>query len=279
MSIDVRNAVHPDHAKGFDTKALRSAFLVETVFEPGKISLTYSHHDRIIFGGVCPTTAPLHLEPSKDVLATEYFLERRELGFINLGGAGAVEVDGTRYDLGNRDGFYIGMGAREVGFTSTDADDPARIYCVSTTAHHAYPAVHIPFADAKQVHLGSNKQSNNRTIYQYVHPAILESCQLAMGMTLLEPENVWNTMPCHMHDRRMEVYFYTDIDPDAMVLHLMGPPEETRHLVVRNDQAVISPNWSLHSGVGTANYSFIWAMAGENLEFTDVDPVPMQELL
>ena len=278
MSIDVRNAVHPDHAKGFDTEALRSAFLVEKIFRPGEILLTYSHHDRIMFGGICPTVAPLGLEPSREVLATEFFLQRRELGLINLGGKGGVEIDGVRHELGTRDGFYIGMGAREVAFSSDDADAPARIYCVSTTAHHAYPAVHVPFSGARQVHLGSKEQSNERTIYQYVHPAILESCQLAMGMTLLEPENVWNTMPCHMHDRRMEVYFYTDIEPEAVVLHLMGPPSETRHLVVRNDQAVISPNWSLHSGVGTASYSFIWAMAGENLEFTDMDPVPMLDL-
>jgi 4-deoxy-L-threo-5-hexosulose-uronate ketol-isomerase len=279
MKIEVRNAIHPDQAKGFDTEKLRDAFLVDEVFVPGEISLTYSHHDRIMFGGICPTTASLALEPSKEVMATEYFLERRELGLINLGGAGTVTIDGTSYDLANRDGFYIGKGSRDVVFSSTDANEPARVYCVSTTAHHAFPAVHVPFANAKQVHLGSKEQSNTRTIYQYVHPAILESCQLAMGMTLLEPENVWNTMPCHMHDRRMEVYFYTDIDPDGLVMHLMGPPNETRHLMIRNDQAVISPNWSLHSGVGTANYSFIWAMAGENLEFTDMDPVPMQDLM
>jgi 4-deoxy-L-threo-5-hexosulose-uronate ketol-isomerase len=277
MTIEVRHAVHPDQARGMDTDELRSAFLVDKVFEPGNIRFTYSHYDRIMFGGIVPTSEPLSLEATP-VLATEYFLERRELGLINLGGSGKVVIDGESYSLSLRDGFYIGKDAREVRFESDNPSEPAKLYCVSTTAHHAYPAVHVPFKDARQVHLGSKEQSNTRTIHQYVHPDIMPSCQLAMGMTLLEPENVWNTMPCHMHDRRMEVYFYTSIPEKAMVLHLMGPPEQTRHLVVRAEQAVISPSWSIHSGVGTTNYAFVWAMAGENIEFTDMDDVPMESL-
>lgn len=277
MNIEVRQAVHPDQAKSLDTTALRDNFLVETVFQPGEVRFTYSHFDRILFGGIVPTEKPLSLEPSP-VLATEYFLKRREFGLINLGGAGTGTIDGKGFNLGPRDGLYIGMGAREVSFSSDNGKDPARFYCVSTTAHQAYPTVHIPFSDAQPVQLGSNEQSNARTIYQYVHPKVLTSCQLAMGMTLLEPENVWNTMPCHTHDRRMEVYFYFNMNPEAVVFHLMGPPEETRHIVMRNEQAVISPNWSIHSGVGTDSYTFIWAMAGENQEFTDMDAVPMQAL-
>lgn len=278
MDIEVRQSVHPDHAKRMDTEELRRHFLVERVFEPGKVTLTYSLFDRIMFGGIVPTKSPLALE-SSPALATGYFLERREIGMINLGGQGAAEVDGTRFPLAGRDGLYIGMGSREVTFSSDSASDPVRLYCVSTTAHHSYPTVHIRHSDAKQVHLGSAAQSNKRTIYQYVHPEVLSSCQLAMGYTVLEPENVWNTMPCHTHDRRMEVYLYLDLPQDGIVFHYMGPPDQTRHLVMRNEQAAISPNWSIHSGVGTTNYSFIWGMAGENKEFTDMDAVPMQDLM
>jgi 4-deoxy-L-threo-5-hexosulose-uronate ketol-isomerase len=224
MNIDVRQVVHPDHGKRMDTSDLRENFLVESIFEPGTQRFTYSFFDRIAFGGIVPTTKALALEPS-DVLATEYFLERREIGLINLGGPGLAEVDGKRYELGKRDGMYIGMGVRDVLFSSADATDPARLYCVSTGAHHGYPTVHIPSGNAKAVHLGSKAESNKRTIYQYVHPSILSSCQLAMGLTVLEPENVWNTMPCHTHGRRMEVYFYLDTPEDALVFHLMGPPE------------------------------------------------------
>jgi 4-deoxy-L-threo-5-hexosulose-uronate ketol-isomerase len=277
MNIDVRQAIHPDHAGKMGTDELRKNYLVEKVFQPGEIRFTYSHYDRILFGGIVPTKAPLSLDKSP-VLATEYFLQRREFGLINLGGNGIAEIDGTSYELAPRDGLYIGMGAKTVTFKSVSPDDPAKLYCVSTTAHQGYPTVHIPFEKAQEVHLGTKAESNTRTIHQYVHPKVLQSCQLAMGMTILEPENVWNTMPCHTHDRRMEVYFYFNMPAEGVVFHLMGQPEETRHVVMRNEQAIISPNWSIHSGVGTANYTFIWAMAGENQEFTDMDPVAMQTL-
>lgn len=277
MSIEVRQAIHPDHFAAMDTEDLRENFLIEPVFVPGEVRMVYSMFDRIIAGGIVPTSAPLALETGPE-LATEFFLQRREMGLINLGGAGTITVDGRTYPMKRRDGIYIGMGARDVSFSSDAAADPARFYLASTTAHHAYPTVQVAFEDARRVDLGDNAQSNKRTIYQYVHPAIMPSCQLAMGYTILEPANIWNTMPCHTHDRRMEVYFYFDLEPEDVVFHLIGEPRETRHIVIRNEQAVISPNWSVHSGAGTSNYSFIWAMAGENQEFTDMDAVAMTEL-
>lgn len=277
MSIEVRQAIHPDHFAMMGTEDLRKDFLIEPVFVPGKIRMVYSMYDRIIAGGIVPTDTPLALETGPE-LATQFFLQRREIGLINLGGDGRISVDGTEYPMGSRDGIYIGMGSREVLFSSADTANPARFYLASTTAHHAYPTVHVAFADARRLDLGDNAQSNKRTIYQYIHPAMMPSCQLAMGYTILEPSNIWNTMPCHTHDRRMEVYFYFDLSPDDVVFHLIGTPEETRHIVIRNEQAVISPNWSVHSGAGTSNYSFIWAMAGENQEFTDMDAVAMIDL-
>jgi 4-deoxy-L-threo-5-hexosulose-uronate ketol-isomerase len=277
MNITLRQAIHPEHFQAMGTDELRKHFLVEKVFVPGEISLTYSLFDRIIFGGIVPTKEPLSLQTSP-VLATEFFMERRELGLINLGGRGSAIVDGTTYELGPKDGLYIGMGSKEITFKSSSNTDPARYYCVSTTAHHAYPTVHVTFEQARKVHLGDNAQSNKRTINQYVHPAVMPTCQLAMGMTVLQPQNVWNTMPCHTHDRRMEVYFYFDLTDDNVVFHLVGQPDETRHIVLRNEQATISPNWSIHSGTGTSNYTFIWAMAGENQEFTDMDAVLMDQL-
>ena len=277
MQIDVRQAVHPDHFARMGTSELRENFLFEPVFVPGEVRLVYSMYDRIIAGGIVPTSSALKLEASAE-LASEYFLERRELGFINLGGAGSVEIDGKKYALAPRDGMYVGMGAKSVRFSSADSGDPARYYCTSATAHHTYPTVHVSFADARPNKLGSSAQSNSRTIYQYVHPKVMPSCQLAMGLTILEPANIWNTMPCHTHDRRMEVYFYFDMDPDTVVFHFCGRPDETRHIVVRNEQAVVSPNWSIHSGSGTAAYTFIWAMVGENQEFTDMDAVAMKDI-
>lgn len=277
MSIEVRQAIHPDHFARLGTDELRDEFLVQPVFVPGEVRMVYSMYDRIIVGGIVPTTSALRLESGPE-LATEYFLERREIGLINLGGNGSITVDGTSYTMGNRDGIYVGAGSHDVSFTSTSASDPARFYLASTTAHQAHPTVHVRFANARRLDLGDQAQSNKRTIYQYVHPAVMPSCQLAMGYTILEPANIWNTMPCHTHDRRMEVYFYFDLKEDEVVFHLIGKPDQTRHIVMRNEQAVISPNWSLHSGAGTSNYSFIWAMAGENQEFTDMDTVAMTEL-
>ena len=214
--MDIRYPAHPAEFKTYDTERLREEYLIEKLFVPGEITLVYSHVDRIIVGGVCPTTTSLALEAGKE-LGAEYFMERRELGLINIGGAGSVTIDGTTYDLGPRDGLYIGMGAQKVSFASADSANPAKFYCNSAPAHTGYPTKKISIDDAQQVKLGSRAESNQRTIYQYVHPAVLESCQLVMGVTILEPENVWNTMPCHTHDRRMEVYMYFDLPEDAVV--------------------------------------------------------------
>ncbi len=277
MNLDVRYANHPGDSMHYTTEELRDHYLVNTVFQGGEINLVYSHQDRIIAGGIMPTNKALALEASKD-LGADYFLERRELGLINIGGAGSVTLDGETQEVGPRDGLYVGMGVKEISFASQDPKNPAKFYINSSPAHKTYPTVKINFADANPVRLGEQENLNKRTIYQYVHPAVCESCQLVMGMTLLEPNNVWNTMPCHTHERRMEVYFYFDMAEDTRVFHLMGEPDETRHIVMKNEQAVISPSWSIHSGVGTSNYTFIWGMCGENQTFTDMDHVPMDEL-
>ena len=239
--------------------------------------MVYSHVDRIIAGGSKPVKKALSFEAGKEIGA-DTFLEKRELGLINIGGEGRINVDGTEYVLKTMDGMYIGQGARDVFMTSSDKDKPAKFYFNSAPAHAAYPTKKVSINDARQLHLGDRTESNVRTIYQYIHPDVLQSCQLMMGMTILEPENVWNTMPAHTHERRMEVYFYFDFPEEGVVFHLMGKPDETRHLVVRNEQAVISPSWSIHSGVGTTNYTFIWGMVGENQTFIDMDGVPMQQL-
>ncbi len=277
MKLEVRYANHPEDSKKYTTEELRKHYLVNTVFTAGEINLVYSHQDRIIAGGVMPTTTPLALEAGKE-LGADYFLERRELGVINIGDAGSILLDGVEHEIGPRDGIYVGMGIKQVQFTSKDPKKPAKFYINSSPAHKTYPTVKINFADANPVRLGEQENLNVRTIYQYVHPAVCESCQLVMGMTLLEPNNVWNTMPCHTHERRMEVYFYFDMKPDTRVFHLMGEPNETRHIVMNNEQAVISPSWSIHSGVGTSNYTFIWGMCGENQTFTDMDHVAMENL-
>ena len=276
--MEVRYPAHPEQFKTLTTAALRKEYLIEDLFVPGTTRLVYSHVDRIIVGGICPAGEAVKLEAGKE-LGAESFLERREMGLINVGGNGTVNIDGTDYVLDSRDGLYVGMGAKALSFRSADAGRPAKFYFNSAPAHHSYPTKKVGLNDAKQVKLGSLAESNTRTIYQYVHPAVLESCQLVMGLTILEPHNVWNTMPCHTHERRMEVYFYFDLPEDAAVFHLTGEPTETRHLVVRNEQAVISPSYSIHSGVGTTNYTFIWGMVGENQTFTDMDHVPMNELL
>ncbi|NLG83880.1 MAG: 5-dehydro-4-deoxy-D-glucuronate isomerase, partial [Firmicutes bacterium] len=211
-------------------------------------------------------------------IKAEYFLERRELGIINIGAKGVVTADGTRYELGTKEALYIGQGTREVLFASLDPAHPAKFFFLSTPAHRAYPTEKIDLGRAEATHLGSIKESNERTIYKFIHPQGVKSCQLVMGLTSLEPNNVWNSMPCHTHERRMEVYFYFDLPPEGLVVHLMGEPKETRHLIVRNEEAVIAPSWSIHAGVGTTNYSFIWGMAGENQTFGDMDGVSYAEL-
>ena len=277
MKLDTRYAHHPEDVKGYDTEALRRHFLVEQIFVPGQLSLTYTHVDRVVFGGAVPTTQALALEGGK-AFGTANFLDRRELGVVNLGGKGEALVDGTVYALGNGDGLYVGMGNAAVSFTSADAQNPAKFYLVSSPAHANYPTVRITRADANPKKLGAAETCNVRTIYQYVHPAVCKSCQLVMGVTVLEPGSVWNTYPPHTHERRMEVYLYFAMADATRIFHLHGQPAETRHIVVANEQAVISPSWSIHSGVATGPYSFVWAMAGENQTFDDMDGLGPNDL-
>jgi 4-deoxy-L-threo-5-hexosulose-uronate ketol-isomerase len=274
--MEIRNSCSPRDAKCYDTDRLREEFLIQSLFEPGKIKTVYSHIDRIIVGGVCPAN-PLQLECGKELKA-DYFLERREIGVINVGPKGTVTVDGVKFELDTKDGLYIGMGAREIVFSNHDPNQPAHFYFLSTPAHHPYPTQKILLSQTEATHMGSVSDSNVRTIHKYIHPNGVKSCQLVMGMTLLEPNNVWNSMPCHTHDRRMEVYFYFDLPENALVMHFMGEPNETRHLVLRNEEAVISPSWSIHCGVATKNYTFIWGMAGENQTFSDMDAVSFDQL-
>ena len=277
MKLDVRYANHPEDSKHYTTEELRKHYLIEKVFIEDEVNLVYSHVDRVIAGGITPVKKALKLEGCKE-LGSEYFLERRELGVINIGGDGKVVIDEVEYEVKSREGLYVGMGSKELVFTSADEKNPAKFYINSSPAHKTYPTVMINLEKANKVHLGDLANSNKRTIYQYVHPAVCQSCQLVMGMTMLEPNNMWNTMPCHTHERRMEVYLYFDMTDDNKVFHLMGEPNETRHIVMGNEQAVISPSWSIHSGVGTKNYTFIWGMAGENQTFTDMDHVAMDDL-
>lgn len=277
--MEMRYPSHPEKVKHFTTAQLREEFLIPRLFDSDKLNMVYSHIDRIIIGGACPVSQSLKLEADPKAIAADYFLERREIGIVNVGGGGSVTVDGTAYPMSKLDGLYVGRGARDVQFASDTPNNPAHFYFTSTPAHATCPTTHIPISSAEPAHLGSISNSNERTIYKYIHPDGVQSCQLVLGMTLLEPNNMWNTMPAHTHARRMEVYFYFDIQGDNVVFHLMGEPNETRHLVVRNEQAVISPSWSIHSGMGTGNYAFIWAMAGENQTFADMDAVPMSSLL
>jgi len=277
MKLDIRYSNHPSDAKKYDSAEQRRHFLAERIFAADEVALTYSHQDRVVFGGAMPVSKKLVLEAGKE-FGTDSFLARRELGLINIGGAGRLILDGKVFDMSKGDGAYVGMGTKEVAFESTDAASPAKFYMVSSPAHQSFPTVKIELKNANPKKLGAPETSNARTIYQYVHPAVCKSCQLVMGMTILEKGSVWNTMPCHTHERRMEVYLYFDMDKDARVIHLHGEPAETRHLVVANEQAVISPSWSIHSGVGTGSYTFIWGMAGENQTFDDMDFVSPETL-
>jgi len=237
----------------------------------------YSHVDRIIVGGAVPTSSAIVLEGGKE-LGSNYFLERRELGIINIGNKGYVKADGQRFEMNSRDGLYIGKGVKEVIFESEDGSKPAKFYINSAPAHMEYPITKINISNAVHDDLGTVEQCNVRTIYKYIHPAVCKSCQLVMGMTVLKPGSIWNTMPSHTHDRRMEVYLYFDMKDEDIVFHMMGEPHETRHIVVKNEQAVISPSWSIHSGAGTSNYTFIWGMVGENQTFEDMDNIKNSEL-
>ena len=272
MQLTVRQPSASEDAKHYTTDRLRSEYLIETVFVPDDAILTYSHFDRIIAGGVMPVNKSVELVGCKE-LASDTFLQRREMGVINIGGKGKITVDGTVYDLKQYDGLYVGMGAKELSFSSDDAADPAKFYINTCPAHKTYPTVKIDIDKANKRPLGSVETCNKRVINQYIHPAVMQSCQLCMGMTQLAPGSNWNSMPCHTHERRMEVYFYFDLKDNNVVFHMMGEPTETRHLLMHNEQAVISPSWSIHTGVGTSNYTFIWGMCGENQEFDDMDNI------
>lgn len=286
--MELRTAASPRDVKHYTTERLREEFLIQGLFAADEIKLVYSHIDRIITGAATPVSKELKLTAG-DELRAEYFLQRREMGVINIGGAGSITVDGKKYEVGFKEAMYIGMGARDIVFESTDEKEPAKFYLNSAPAHKAYPTVLIKpegtpeegvviVRDENKVELGSLEESNHRVICKYILPGQVESCQLVMGMTQLKPGSVWNTMPCHTHDRRMEVYLYFEMPEDAFVMHYMGEPDETRHIVMRNEEAVISPSWSIHAGSGSRAYTFIWGMVGENQVFSDMDDVEMRDL-
>lgn len=268
--METRYGIHPDHFTRLDTQELRDEFLITKLMVAGEVNLTYSHYDRFIVGGAMPTTSPLALENDEDLRA-EFFLERRELGILNLGDAGSIFVDGTDYPLAKFECLYVSRGSKTVTFSSKDANKPAKFYLNSAPAHREYPTTKYSQIQANKVELGDQPSSNRRTLYQYIHEDGIQSCQLVMGFTELHTGSVWNTFPPHTHERRMEAYLYFDLPEEQLVMHFMGKPEETRHLAVRNFEAVISPPWSIHSGAGTAAYRFVWGMAGENQAFSDMD--------
>ncbi|WP_368928556.1 5-dehydro-4-deoxy-D-glucuronate isomerase [Mixta calida] len=277
--MQVRQSIHSDHARQLDTAGLRREFLIEKIFDADNYTMTYSHIDRIIVGGVMPVSNSVAIgsEVGKQ-LGVSYFLERRELGVINIGGPGLIEVDGKAWEIGNEQALYVGMGAQSVVFKSIDASRPAKFYYNSAPAHTRYLDKKITLEEASPTTLGDAATSNRRTINKFIVPDVLPTCQLTMGLTKLDEGSLWNTMPCHTHERRMEVYFYFDMDDETAVFHMMGQPQETRHLLVHNEQAVISPSWSIHAGVGTKRYTFIWGMVGENQVFDDMDHVKVSEL-
>lgn len=276
-SIETRYASSPAEAKAWDTAQAREALLITPLFEAGNVRLVYSHYDRFITGGVMPVDKPVKLE-TVDPLKAEYFLERRELGIINTGGDGTVTVDGEVFEVAFKEALYIGKGKRDVVFASKNSASPARFYLNSTPAHMNYPTRRITRAEADVVTLGAQETSNHRTINKLLVNSVLPTCQLQMGMTELKSGNTWNTMPAHTHDRRMEVYFYFEVPQGQSVCHFWGQPQETRHIWMQNNEAVISPPWSIHSGAGTSNYTFIWGMAGENLDYGDMDHCAIPEL-
>jgi 4-deoxy-L-threo-5-hexosulose-uronate ketol-isomerase len=275
--MQIRNAISPKESASLNSKELRDNFLIEKVCVPGEINLVYSHYDRVIIGGASPLDSPLTL-PTYGILRSNYFLERRELGAINVGGAGRIKVGDEVYDLPYMSCLYVGKGNESVVFESIDAQNPAHFYLLSSPAHQSYPTRRLLKEEASPVEMGTPETANKRTIYKYIYLEGIRSCQLVMGLTVLVPGSVWNTMPPHVHDRRMEAYFYFNVADNQRVLHLMGEPQETRHLWVANHQAIISPTWSIHAGSGTASYAFIWGMAGENQEYTDMDPQPVDVL-
>lgn len=277
LSVKTRQVVGPEDAARRNTQGLREGFVIENLFRAGEINLTYSHLDRMIVGGVSPTREALEISRVLET-GTDAFLERREAAIVNIGGAGSVTVGDKPHELGFQEALYVGMGQSALRFESRDAGEPALFYVLSAPAHRACPTVLITRDMARKVVLGSAEESNARTINQYVHPDVCDSCQLLVGLTMFEPGSVWNTMPAHVHDRRMEVYLYFGMQEQTRIFHFMGEPSETRHVVLKNHDAVLSPGWSIHSGAGTGRYAFIWAMAGDNMSFTDMDKVPMDAL-
>jgi len=275
--MEIRYLADPERFVRMTTKELRETFLVKKLFEPGKLKMLYSDTERAVVAGVVPTKETLELKGGKE-LASDYFAQRREAGVINIAAAGSITVDGQEFKLDKLDSLYIGRGAKEIQFTSKEPKNPAEFYIISYPAHREYPTILIHKAEANKVELGSPEASNERTIYQYIRPGVAESCQLVMGLTILAPGSVWNTFPPHTHARRTEIYFYFDLAEDARVFHMMGPPSETRHLVMKNKEAVLSPSWSIHAGAGSSSYTFIWGMGGENQEFGDMDFVEIEQI-
>jgi 4-deoxy-L-threo-5-hexosulose-uronate ketol-isomerase len=275
--MQIYQAISQREAQGFNTQQLRDNFLIESIFQNNEIIMYYTQYDRVVLGGAMPVYSEISL-PTYDNLKSDYFLERREIGIINVGGDGEILVDGETFSLSKLDALYIAKGSKSVTFKSIASENPAQFFLLSAPSHHAYETRKMSKEEATPVNLGSPETANERTIYKYIHRDGIQSCQVVMGLTVLKSGSIWNTMPAHVHDRRMEAYLYFDLNSDHRVFHLMGQPQETRHIVVANHQAVLSPPWSIHSGAGTTNYSFIWAMAGENLDFTDMDFAPIAEL-
>lgn len=279
--MDIRYSANQRDFKRYTTEEVRQEFLIENLYKPDQVVAVYSHVDRMVTMGCMPVKETVAIDKGIDVWAnfgTHFFLERREIGIFNIGGPGVIAVDGTAYDLGYKDCLYITRGAKDVLFRSNDPAAPAKFYMVSSPAHCSYETKLIKIADAAKKPCGSAETSNKRVINQFIHPDVLRTCQLSMGMTVLEEGSVWNTMPAHTHERRMEVYMYFEVPENNVVFHMMGEPTETRHIIMQNEQAVISPSWSIHAGAGTSKYTFIWAMGGENQAFDDMDVIAMPDL-
>lgn len=276
--MDVRYSPDRDGFQFMTTDELRDSFLIDNLFQKNKVPMIYSDIDRSITGSAVPTGKSLKLSASKKEMAAEYFTERREIGIINIGGKGVIKVGNKEYKMESKDALYIGRGKNNVEFKSNSAKNPAMFYFVSYPAHAEYATKQIKFSESTPVKLGTDKECNKRTIYKYIHPGTMPTCQLVMGLTELEEGSVWNTMPAHTHQRRSEVYMYFNIGKNSIIMHIFGEPTETRHLIIRDKQAALSPSWSMHAGCGTKNYSFIWAMGGENQEFDDMDAIPMTQL-
>lgn len=276
--MEVRYSPDKEGFKRFTTEEVRNSFLIDKLFLKNQLTVVYSDVDRSITGSAVPVGKTLKLTASKKEMAADYFTQRREIGIINIGGKGSITIAKKNYKMNNIDALYIGRGAKNISFKSSDSKNPAMYYFVSYPAHTSYPTKQVKLEDAESVHLGSVADSNKRTIHKYILPGKVDTCQLVMGLTILEEGSVWNTMPAHTHQRRSEVYMYFGLRKDSIVVHLIGDPEETRHVIVRDKQAVLSTSWSMHSGAGTQNYSFIWAMGGENQEFDDMDWIPMKKL-